>query len=418
MGGFAFAQTTDQLQGTISQKQSEISNLEAEIVKYQSQANQLSSTATDLSTALQQIQITERKFEAQINLTKKQIDQTTAQLVINQQTINSLGRDIYTNTGVIEHLLRRIHENGSASIIEVLASGKTFSEFFDSDVVMQKLTKRLGGVVLTMKDQKTDTESAQLDLKKNQAKLIKLQNELADQEKIIASQRAEQAKLLKETKNQESNYRKLAATYQKRRDALDAEIREYETKLKFALDQSKLPQTGSGALSWPLDNIVITQRFGKTVDAKRLYVSGSHSGVDFRASVGTPVYAVASGTIEGTGDTDEACYKASFGKWVFIRHGNGLASTYGHLSLIKVSDGQSVSRGQLIGYSGNTGRSTGPHLHLTIYASQGVNGEEGARVTTKPSISCPGKTFRQPLAPTSAYLDPLLYLPSGGTFKN
>jgi murein DD-endopeptidase MepM/ murein hydrolase activator NlpD len=130
------------------------------------------------------------------------------------------------------------------------------------------------------------------------------------------------------------------------------------------------------------------------------------------------VYAVASGTVEGTGDTDQTCYKASFGKWVFIRHNNGLASAYGHLSLIKASEGQTVSKGQLIGYSGNTGRSTGPHLHLTIYASRGTDGEEGARVTSKPSVSCPGKNFRQPMAPISAYLDPLLYLPGGANYKN
>jgi murein DD-endopeptidase MepM/ murein hydrolase activator NlpD len=161
--------------------------------------------------------------------------------------------------------------------------------------------------------------------------------------------------------------------------------------------------------------VLITQRFGKTVDAKRLYVSGSHSGVDFRASVGTPVYAVADGVVEGTGDTDQTCYKASFGKWVFIRHNNGLSTAYGHLSLIKVSEGARVKKGDLIAYSGNTGHSTGPHLHLTVYASYGVDGGEGARVTERPSEACKGAVYRMPLAPTNAYLDPLLYLPSATT---
>lgn len=412
------AQTVDQIQGTINQKQTEIQNLEAEIEKYQSEANKLSDTADDLQSVLQRLQINEKKLEAQINLTKKQIDQTMAKLVTNQQTINSLGRGIHKNTGAIEYLLRNMYDTESVSIVELLSSGKTISRFLDDTMVIQKLNEKLGGVVLTMKDQKQNTEHAQVELQENQKKLIALQNELSDQEKIVATQRAEQARLVKDTKNQESAYRSLAAVYKKRRDALDAEIRDYESKLKFALDQSKLPIAGTSALAWPLDNVTITQRFGKTVDSKRLYVSGSHSGVDFRASVGTPVYAVASGTVEGTGDTDDTCYKASFGKWVFIRHNNGLASAYGHLSLIKVSEGQSVSKGQLIGYSGNTGRSTGPHLHLTIYASRGVDGEEGARVTSKPSVSCSGKNFRQPMAPISAYLDPLLYLPGGARYKN
>jgi murein DD-endopeptidase MepM/ murein hydrolase activator NlpD len=412
------AQNIDQLQGTIDQKQTEISNLEAEIAKYQSEANKLSDAADDLASTVKRLQINERKFEAQINLTKKKIDQTMAQLVRNQQTINTLGRGIHQNTGAIEHLLRTMNSGEDVSLVEFLSSGKTISQFFADVITIEKLNQKLGGVVLTMKDQKTDTESAQVDLQKTQKELVVLQAKLADEEKIIASEREQQARILKETKNQESSYRTLAATYKKRRDALDAEIRDYESKLKFALDQSKLPTVGSGVLGWPLDNVTITQRFGRTVDARRLYVSGSHSGVDFRASVGTPVYAVASGTVEGTGDTDQTCYKASFGKWVFIRHNNGLASAYGHLSLIKALEGQTVSKGQLIGYSGNTGRSTGPHLHLTIYASRGTDGEEGARVTSKPSVSCPGKNFRQPMAPISAYLDPLLYLPGGANYKN
>jgi murein DD-endopeptidase MepM/ murein hydrolase activator NlpD len=165
---------------------------------------------------------------------------------------------------------------------------------------------------------------------------------------------------------------------------------------------------------------LITQRFGKTVDARRLYVSGSHSGVDFRAAVGTPVYAAAAGTVEGVGDTDTTCPKASFGKWVFIRHTNGLATAYGHLSLIKATEGQKVAKGDLIGYSGNTGHSTAPHLHLTVYASNGVDGQEGARVTERASASCKGKVYRMPIAPTNAYLDPLLYLPkaSASLFKD
>ena len=160
---------------------------------------------------------------------------------------------------------------------------------------------------------------------------------------------------------------------------------------------------------------MITQRFGKTVDAKRLYVTGSHSGVDFRATIGTPVYAVADGTVQGVGNTDLTCPRASFGKWVFIVHNNGLATAYGHLSLIKAHQGEVVKAGDLIGYSGKTGHATGPHLHITVFAANGINGEEGARVAERPSAACKGKNYTMPIAPTSAYLDPLLYFPHAGS---
>jgi murein DD-endopeptidase MepM/ murein hydrolase activator NlpD len=202
--------------------------------------------------------------------------------------------------------------------------------------------------------------------------------------------------------------------------SLDAEIRSFESKLTFALNPESLPDKGSGVLAWPLKSVLVTQRFGRTISSERLYVSGSHSGTDFRAAVGTPVYAVADGVVKGVGDTDATCPNASFGKWVFIEHDNGLSTTSGHLSKWKVSSGQQVKKGDIIAYSGNTGRSTAPHLHLTVYATKGVDGEQGARITDRASGACAGKTYRMPLAPTSAYLDPLAYLPktTSANFKH
>jgi murein DD-endopeptidase MepM/ murein hydrolase activator NlpD len=114
---------------------------------------------------------------------------------------------------------------------------------------------------------------------------------------------------------------------------------------------------------------------------------------------------MAEGEVLGTGDTDVACKGASFGKWVFIKYNNGLSSTFGHLSAISVKKGQKVKAGTIVGLSGNTGSSTGPHLHVAVYASTGVN------VDTVPSKSCGGKIFTQPIAALNAYLNPLDYLP-------
>ncbi len=115
---------------------------------------------------------------------------------------------------------------------------------------------------------------------------------------------------------------------------------------------------------------------------------------------------MADGTVVGVGDTDKTCYGASFGKFVFIKYNNGLASTFGHLSLIKVSEGQKVTRGQIVGYSGATGHVTGPHLHLSLYAAEAVNME------SKASAACDGRIYRLPVAAVTAYLDAMEYLPA------
>jgi len=101
----------------------------------------------------------------------------------------------------------------------------------------------------------------------------------------------------------------------------------------------------------------------------------------------------------------------SYGRWVLIKHNNGLTSVYAHLSASIVEVGQSLKTGDIIGYSGGTpgvngsGYSTGPHLHLGLFASQGV---EIRQFTT--SKHC--KHTFVPIADLRAYLDPLAYLPS------
>jgi len=102
----------------------------------------------------------------------------------------------------------------------------------------------------------------------------------------------------------------------------------------------------------------ITGRFGDVYTvAGRTY---QHRGVDYGVPVGTPVYAPAAGTsVSFTNDS-------SFGIAVCLRHGDGWHTLYAHLSRAVVSIGQRVEAGQLIGYSGNTGLSTGPHLHWQL----------------------------------------------------
>jgi murein DD-endopeptidase MepM/ murein hydrolase activator NlpD len=246
-----------------------------------------------------------------------------------------------------------------------------------------------------------DTKQSTINAKNE---LTKLQSELKDQQKIVTQNIKDKNLLLKQTKNNEANYQKLLKDRLAKKEAFEKEVSDYESKLKFILDPSTLPQ--SKVLNWPLEKVYVTQLFGKTVDSKRLYVSGTHNGVDFRASVGTPVMAMADGTVMGTGNTDLTCAGASFGKFVFIKYNNGLASAYGHLSLIKTTVGATVKKGEIVGYSGNTGYTTGPHLHVSLYVSSAV------KMDTRASVACSGRVYTMPIAPIAAYLNVLDYLPA------
>ena len=153
----------------------------------------------------------------------------------------------------------------------------------------------------------------------------------------------------------------------------------------------------------PLDEIYVTQEFGAKTGPHRTYVNG-HSGTDFRARTPVKVYAMADGVVVGAGNTDLSCPGASFGQWVLLQYDNGLSSTFAHLSLIKVEKGQKVKRGDVVAYTGSSGRVTGPHLHLSLYVAGAV------KVESLPSVACPGHILTQPLAPINAYLDPMYYI--------
>ena len=107
----------------------------------------------------------------------------------------------------------------------------------------------------------------------------------------------------------------------------------------------------------------ITSPYGPRTDPKTGSKGKPHHGIDIAAQIGTPVNATGAGTVTRAGWEDAKNHGKGYGQRVTINHGNGNISTYGHLSSISVKSGTKVKAGQVIGKSGNTGKSTGPHLH-------------------------------------------------------
>jgi murein DD-endopeptidase MepM/ murein hydrolase activator NlpD len=408
---FSCAQTANEINQKISQKNIDIDALEKEIASFQAQLDDLGKQTKSLKVSLAELDLTRQKLNADISVTEKKISNTNLKIsglssqIINKQ--NSIENDI----NAIRVELKTTAELEDISISEIILSKNTFSDAWNDIDNMSSVQQKIKEKITELKKNKIELENTKKVTTEAKNELVALRSELADQKKIVDQNTAEKKKLLAQTKNSETSYQKLLKDRLVKKDAFEKELRDYESQLKYILDPSKLP--GGGVLSWPLDNIYVTQMFGKTEAGKRLYATGSHNGTDFRAPVGTRILAMADGTVAGTGNTDIQCNGVSFGRFVLIKYNNGLASTYGHMSLIKVSKGDRVFRGQVVGYSGNTGYSTGPHLHVSLYARDAVD------LKTLPSKSCPGRVLTQPIAPINAYLDPLYYLPhtDSGTFK-
>lgn len=295
--------------------------------------------------------------------------------------------------------MRELNEKETESLVEIMLQYGTLSRFFDMLESIRALDANLRQNYEELSGFKTILENQEIEAKDAQNKLVGFRVELKDRKKLEEIEQREKNQLLKVTKNQESQYQKILKEREAEREAILKEIQDIEDELRKLIDPARLPEARPGVLAWPIEGAVLTQSFGVTPDSKILYNGQPHNGLDIRARIGTPVYAAESGEILNAGNTDAFSRCLSYGKWILINHSNNLATLYAHLSLIKVNPGDIIKRGDLIGYSGDTGYATGPHLHFTVYDANTVEFRASGR---------PGSTCK--LLPFGGYLNPLAYL--------
>lgn len=403
----AAADQASQLQGQIDQKTQAIQDLEAQISQYQDQIKTIESSKQTLQGQIQSLNLTAKKLAADISVTEDKISKTNYQLESLGIGITDKQAQIDQNKNAIAEGVRLIAEYDGQSFVEnILASGD-FIQMWNDAVQIQNVQDGFGTAIDNLNTAKADLQDQQTQAQALKKQLTQLESSLTDQKQVVAYNQQQKNTLLAQTNNSEANYQKLLQEKQAQRDAFEQELLGLESQLKLITSPSQIPPAQHGMLDWPLDSIYVTQWFGDTPFAQSntaVYSGHGHNGVDFRASIGTPVKAAANGVVAGTGNTDTVCPNASYGKWVLITHTNGLSTIYAHLSVISVGAGQNVSTGDTIGYSGDTGYTTGPHLHFGVYATAGVE------ISDYKSKVCQG-TYHMPIADLKAYLNPILYLP-------
>lgn len=400
------AQSVAELQNRISQKSDDIKQLEEEIKKYQAEIELVSKQANSLKNTLASLDLSRKKLETDLKVTQNKIDTTNLEIKQLSLAIDDKSERIDESKRVISQSLSSIDKIDTDSILESIFGAKSLAQTWHVAEELNILQARIVDRIGELKSVKTDLENNKKKTEEKKRELVSLQNDLSNQKKIIAETTTKKNSLLSTTKNIESNYKKILATKEAQKEAFEREVADLESALQIAIDPSKIPSAGSGVLRWPLDKIKVTQYFGNTPFATanpQVYNGKGHTGIDFAASIGTPVKAAMSGTVIGVANTDliPTCY--SYGKWIMVKHPNGLSTLYAHLSLQTVKNGDTVVTGQTIGYSGNTGYSTGPHLHFGVYATEGV---KISFLTS--SKNCRNATV--PLADPKAYLNPLSFL--------
>jgi murein DD-endopeptidase MepM/ murein hydrolase activator NlpD len=407
----AFAQTVPEsapttLRGLIEEKAKELQAVQNQRDAVQKNLDEISKSSESLKKEIRTIDsnINQLNFSVKANaLTLEKLDleiEETAQDIEKHRQSIANKRDAMAKLFV--DLQARQHE----SLLVVLLRSTSLSESLAEVEAITTLNSSLRESIRELDDLQTElTDSLDLASVMKQEREVEQVN-LKNRKAIVSEIKEEKQQVLDETKSKEAVYQQQLAELKKTQDAISDEIEGYESVLRKTIDPNALPLPRTGVLEWPVGGGTLTQGYGRTSFAIRTYSSQWHNGIDIGGAIGLAIYAAEDGVIINAGNQDayRGCRKAGYGKFVVVKHDNGLTTLYGHLSRYIVTVGQTVKRGDVIAYLGNTGWATGPHLHFTVFASQTLSpAKTGFPEGTRATNSC------GPM-PVGGDLDPELYV--------
>lgn len=368
------------LKGDMSKTKDYITELDAQISDYEAQIQLLQS---DIDAYQKDIDA----LQADINQKNAQIKELNEKIEANIKEIENLKAEIEKQKDELKTQVRNIYMSGETSSLEVLLCSKDFSDFLIKQQYVssladyeQSLIDSINATVKQIHELNEQIEDQTAKIETARAEVAKQQSEVKDKQAVVKGQQAEvdSKQAIVESKRNDANSQLNALAASK--DKYQSSIEQYEKDIK-ALEsqiQKELANrgstgsgslTGGGKLQWPLHYsgcYISSGMVGRTNPVTGR--SETHGGIDIcvsGGSYGKAISAAAAGTVI------TASYHYSYGNYVMIDHGNGLATLYAHCSSLAVGAGQSVSAGQTIAYVGDTGYVSGPHLHFEVR----VNGQ-------------------------------------------
>ena len=325
---------------------------------------QLKAVQADKSNALKKKEL----LEDQIDLIRQEIANINEQIAMYDQLIaektaelEQAEADEKAQFDLFCRRMRHMEEQGETSYWSILFTSGDFSELLDNYMMIEEIIQYDNQVIDSLvalqekvANDRTVLEGAQAEQEEAKTQQMAAQDELKAQEDEVD-------KLIAEISAQEDLLEEMEEELNKAAKALDAQIKAKERE--YAAQVANVPSE-SGYL-WPLPggyNTISSLAGGRIhpVTGK----PGNHAGIDIPAPSGTNIYAAKSGVVihaaKGTGSS------WSYGNYVIVSHSDGTSTLYAHMSRIGCKEGQTVKQGDVVGYVGTTGRSTGNHLHFEV----------------------------------------------------
>lgn len=350
-------QKTKQLEAINKQFETTQKNLETtqnQNRTLQRELAQLSGAINQLTLSIQGDTLSIQKLNLEIDSLNYDVKDTQTSIDGKKQAINQLLVELQKNDEGASNLLAVFLKNGTLadSIMETQSIVNLRSQLSLDIQNLMNLNQTLNDKIQQSSHKKSEVRFHQKNL--------------SARKEIVTEQKETRKVILVQTKNQENTYEQQLTNLKNQQNSVSDEIGKIEDQLRSSFNIGVLPIKRPGVLAWPLQSAIrITQHFG---EKSYLYRNKPHNGLDLGVSIGTPVFAADDGMIIGADNNDRSTWqKYQYGRYIMIKHANDLATLYAHLSRQIVSVGMTVKRGDLIGYSGNTGYSTGPHLHFGLY---------------------------------------------------
>ncbi len=287
-------------------------------------------------------------FEADsYELEKQEINMKIAE---SEQKIDELIEEIDNNNEILEERLRVMYKNGTSGYMEVILNSENLVDALTRVDMIQLIVKSDVELLKNINEQKTQVEELKVSQETERLELTAVINELSiKQNQVLVASRSKESYMssiqnnLKEMQRQEAE--------------MDAQSAKIEQEIIAA---QRAVEYAGGEMTWPVPgNYRITSSFGGRYDPIT-GVWSSHGGTDIAAPNGSAIVSANSGVVLYAG------WHYSYGNYIIVDHGGGIATLYGHCSKLLASKGQAVSRGETIALIGSTGYSTGNHLHFEV----------------------------------------------------
>jgi murein DD-endopeptidase MepM/ murein hydrolase activator NlpD len=355
---------------------------QADIDSLKKQANDLGSKKSQLKSKLNEIKtnqstILEKKklLDDQCDVIQQQIDNVSAQISDYSDLITAKESELADTEAKEEkqyalfcERVRAMEENGTVSYWEVIFKATDFSDLLSRLDFVNEIMTYDENVIQELRDLRQKITDDKAALESDKANLESAKSDLRDRESELSSQVDEASAMMEQLDAQSDEYAATLEQINDEEEAIQAEIVKKSRELAASAQHgtpsgtvSATTWTGSGGYIWPeAVSKKISSPFG-TRSSPGGIGSTNHKGVDI-SGVGTrtQVLAAKSGTVI------VSTYSSSYGNYVVVSHGSGNTTLYAHMSALKVSAGQYVKQGTVLGITGSTGHSTGAHLHFEV----------------------------------------------------